>query len=66
MVRLLPEKRITRDFHFRDVGSLYKDCYYYILFIYLFINFGRNIFAQRKIIQFLGAILSYYSALLNP
>ena len=40
MVRLLSEKRITRDFHFRDVGSLYKNGYYYILFLsLLFIYF---------------------------
>ena len=38
----------------------------FYLFIYLFIYFGRKVFAQIKIIQFLGAILSYYIALLNP
>ena len=34
-------------------------------FIYLFIYFWRKVFAQRKIVQFLGAILSYYTVLLR-
>ena len=51
-------------YFFISLFIIYLFIYFY-LFIYLFIYFWRKVFAQRKIVQFLGAILSYYTVLLR-